>query len=232
MTKKLPGQRSTRRDIDKFLGEVRSRVPAQANTSRGRLLFAIDATASRQSTWDTACHLQATMFQSAAKVGSLEMSVCYFRGFGEFRATPWLTNSDTLLRKMTSVTCLAGQTQIARVLKHATKESRQKKIQAVVYVGDACEEASAGLYSLAGGLGMLKTPVFVFQEGQDSRAAQTFEEIARLSGGAYCQLNERSADFLAELLSAVAVFATGGRVALQKLAKERPQLAHITKQIK
>ncbi len=232
MKSKLPAKKSSKRDIDRFLGDVKNRLPAQADGAGGRLLFAIDATASRQPTWDTACHLQSHMFRAASKLGGLSMSVCFFRGFDEFRASPWLTCGEDLQRKMNSVRCMGGQTQIARTLRHAEKETRKQRIQAVVFIGDACEETAGPLYSLAGKLALLNTPVFVFQEGRDTRVATIFETIAQRSGGAYCQLDENSAEFLTELLSAVAVYASGGRKALLKLSKDKPRLARLSQQVK
>jgi hypothetical protein len=59
--------------------------------------------------------------------------------------------------------------------------------------------------------------VFLFQEGTDARAAAAFREIARLSKGAYCRFDAGSAAQLRELLSAVAVYAAGGRRALEAM---------------
>ena len=42
-----------------------------------------------------------------------------------------------------------------------------------------------------------------------------FEQIASLSGGAYCQFDSGSAKTLRDLLAAVAVYAVGGRRALE-----------------
>lgn len=232
MKSKLPTKKSSRGDIEKFLGDVKRRLPAERAGNAGRLLFAIDATASRQPTWDTACHLQGHMFRAASKLGGLAVSVCFFRGFDEFRVTSWHTDGKELQKKMNSVRCQGGQTQIARVLRHAEKETRKQRIQAVVFVGDACEETAGPLYTLAGKLALLNTPVFVFQEGRDKRTATIFETIAQRSGGAYCQLDEHSADFLTELLSAVAVYASGGREALLKLSRDKPRLARISQQLK
>ncbi|MEM8496424.1 MAG: VWA domain-containing protein [Pseudomonadota bacterium] len=232
MKSKLPTQKSSKRDIDQFLGEVKNRLPARANGTTGRILFAIDATASRQPTWDTACHLQSHMFRAASNLGGLAISVCFFRGFDEFRASSWHTSAAELQRKMSAVRCMGGQTQIARTLRHAEKETRKRRIQAVVFIGDACEETAGPLYSLAGKLALLNTPVFVFQEGRDQRVAKIFETIAQRSGGAYCQLDENSAEFLTELLSAVAVYASGGRQALLKLSRGKPRLAQLSQQVK
>jgi hypothetical protein len=45
--------------------------------SRGRLIFTLDATASRESTWDMAAQLQASMFEEAAKAGGLDVQLVY-----------------------------------------------------------------------------------------------------------------------------------------------------------
>ena len=53
----------------------------------GRLIFALDATMSRQPTWDIACKLQGEMFETARALGGLDVQLVYFRGFGECRAS-------------------------------------------------------------------------------------------------------------------------------------------------
>jgi len=91
----------------------------------------------------------------------------------------------------------------------------------VVFVGDAVEEGVDHLAKLAGDLGLLGTPVFVFHEGGEAVARQCFEAIARLSGGAYCPFDAGSADVLRDLLAAVATFAVGGRQALEDFSRKR-----------
>ena len=60
--------------IDAFLREVRTPATVVPGT-RGRLLFALDATASRQLTWDSACQVQAAMFREAAAIGGLDVQL-------------------------------------------------------------------------------------------------------------------------------------------------------------
>ena len=201
-----------------FLKQVESLPSVKAGVHRpGRLIFAIDATASRQPSWDRACHLQGGMFQAAAAHGGLAVQLAYYRGFGEFAATPFLTDGTELARRMTGVACLGGKTQIGKVLAHALAETTRERVAAVVFVGDAVEEAPDSLCHAAGQLGMRGTPLFAFQEGHDSSAATVLRQLARLSGGAHRTLDEGSAAALAELLRAVAVFAAGGREALARL---------------
>jgi hypothetical protein len=178
---------------------------------RARLIFAIDATASRQSTWDTAARLQGEMFNAVATIGGLDVQLVYFRGWSECVASKWLNDAKSLASIMSRIMCAAGQTQIGRVLNHAQKEHREQKINALVLISDACEEIPETLYVSAGELGV---PVFVFQEGNDPQISTIFATLAKLTGGAHVAFNTNSAVTLAELLKAVAAFATGGTKAL------------------
>ncbi|MFN0263862.1 VWA domain-containing protein [Tepidamorphus sp. 3E244] len=206
-------------DVAAFLNKARAMTPAKApDGARGRLVFALDATMSRQPTWDVACKLQGEMFRAAGDVGGLDIQLVYFRGFNECRAGKWASDASALANMMTRIDCRGGQTQIGRVLSHVRTETGKKPVQALVYVGDAMEENVDHLCAVAGELGLLKVPVFLFQEGRDPIAEQAFREIARLTGGAFCRFDPGSAAQLKDLLSAVAVYAAGGMKALEKLS--------------
>jgi hypothetical protein len=225
--------KAKRADVAAFLRRVETMPAVRAGTGRrGRLLFAVDATASRQPTWDRACFLTGAMFDATRGLGGLSMSLSYYRGYGEFAATPWLSDVNDLARRMSGVSCLGGQTQIARVLSHAIAETRKDRVNALVFVGDAVEEDVDALAHKAGELGMLNCPGFFFHEGGEPMAARTFRELARLSGGAYVPFDLASADALRELLTAVAVYAAGGREALARLPSARAgAVAQLTHQL-
>ena len=192
----------------------------------------MDATASREPTWDHACHLQAQMFEQTAALGGLAIQLCYYRGFNEFSASDWLNRSVELQQRMTAVHCLGGHTQIGKVLEHAIDETRQKKVDALVFVGDCMEEDVDRLCQLAGQLGLYNVPVFLFHEGHDRAAETAFKQIARLTNGAYCPFDAGSAQQLRDLLSAVAVYAAGGRRALEDFSKTRGERVKLlTRQI-
>jgi len=206
-------------------------TPVQKNSGKqGRLIFAMDATASREPSWDRACQLQGEMFKATASLGGLSVQLAYYRGFSEFHFTTWISKSTALVRHMTGVRCLGGHTQIRKVLRHAIKETRKERVNAVVFVGDCMEENVDDLCAMAGELGLLGVPVFVFHEGADLTATLAFKQIARLSNGAYLSFDAASANLLKELLSAVAVYAAGGRHALEHYGRKRGgaalQIAH------
>jgi hypothetical protein len=182
---------------------------------------------SRQPTWDTACTLQAEMFQEAAGIGGLDIQLVYFRGLNECRASRWVADGKQLAQLMSRIDCRGGQTQIGKVLSHARQEHARGKVQAVVFVGDAMEEPIDDLCQAAGELGILGIPVFMFQEGGDPIAENAYREIARLSRGAYCRFDLGSARQLGELLRAVAAYAAGGVRALRELSAKRSSGAQI-----
>jgi len=210
---------SSQDEVEAFLSKVRAMPAAGPGGRRGRLIFSLDATASREPTWDRACHIQGSMFQETAALGGLDVQLVFYRGFGECKASKWQSDPKELGRVMTGVRCLGGQTQIAKVLKHAVKETEQRKVDALIFVGDAFEEDIDAVCHVAGQLGVLGVPAFLFHEGGNPIAIRAFEQIARLTGGAACPFDGASADRLRDLLSAVAIYATGGRQALLDYGK-------------
>jgi hypothetical protein len=172
----------------------------------GRLVFALDATASRQPTWDLACKLQAEMFR---EVTGLDVQLVYYRGGSECQASRWFHNSAQLAKVMARIMCEGGYTQIGRLLAHI--RGQKEPVSALVFVGDAVEENADELIVAARSLGC---PAFMFQEGGDPDVEQVFKAIAEASGGAYCRFDPGAAQQLAELLKAVAAYAAGGKAAL------------------
>jgi hypothetical protein len=219
----------TRTEVDEFLVKTRgsAALPSGAG-NRGRLIFALDATASRQPTWDIACKLQAEMFREVAAIGGLDIQLVYYRGDDECRASRWISDAKALTKVMTKIMCEAGHTQIGKVLAHARRENKLHEVHALVFVGDAMEEMAEDLYSASSALGI---PTFLFQEDNDRDVGKVFRKIASLTKGAHCNFNSGSASELAELLRAVAVYATGGMQALNKLTA-RPAVVKLIAQLK
>lgn len=220
---------------DNLPTKPRSRVTAfleKANTAaRARLAFVIDATMSREQTWDMAMQLQAQMFEEAARVGGgrLEIQVVYFRGLNEVSHTPWMLDARTLAKMMSRVSCEGGYTKIKRALDHVRAEHQKQPIAAVVYVGDAMEEDHGTVCDTSASLGV---PLFIFQEGDDPDARRTFQEMARLGPkNAYCCFESGAEHVLRELLRAVVAYALGGEKALadQRTDAARKLLGQIKK---
>lgn len=215
-------------DVAAFLAEVKRRSPPALAGERGRLIFALDATMSRQPTWDMAIQMQADMFREAASTGGgLAVQLVYYRGTSECRASGWVTDTGRLERLMTAIDCRGGHTQLGRVLRHAGQEAERGKVHALAFVGDAMEEALDDLCAAAGPLALRGVPAFLFQEGGDPVAERAFREVARLTRGAYCRFGPGSAAELRALLQAVAAYASGGRQALTALASREGRGARL-----
>jgi hypothetical protein len=213
--KRLPS--TTGRSVDQFLSEASNvRVPLTRTTHR--LLFAIDATASRQPTWDLACELHAELFVEAARIGNIAIQLCYYRGIDEFVASQWTTTAEQLRDQMTAVSCRGGRTQLVRLLRHAAQEAARHPVRGLIFIGDCFEEDEAATLQVAGELALRGVPAFVFQEGRDRLARRAFAAIARLTRGAHVPFDHNSVQELRRLLGAVAQFAVGGLPALRKFA--------------
>jgi hypothetical protein len=203
--------------IDSFLSQARQVGPVEGST-RARLVFALDATMSRQPTWDLACRVQGEMFETAAGIGGLSVQLVYFRGFDECRASKWVVQPRALTDLMSRIGCRGGHTQIGRVLRHVKNEAQRNPLKAFIYVGDAMEEPIDDLCAAAGELGLMGIKAFMFHEGSDPIAGRAFHEIARLTGGAYARFDAGAPQSLAGLLRAAAAYASGGTGALERLA--------------
>ena len=98
--------------VDAFLKKIQA-------SHRGRLVFIVDATGSRQPSWDMASKTQAEMFQEVAGIGTLDVQLVYFRGVedfdGECKVSRWTNNARDLANLMTRITCRTGQTQYQRM---------------------------------------------------------------------------------------------------------------------
>jgi hypothetical protein len=216
MSHNLPARIS--KPVADYLARAQATPPA-------RLAIVLDATMSRQGTWDQACQWQSEMPIEAARLGGIAIQLIYFLG-DEFHFLDWTISAHELAARMRRIQCKAGETQYGRAFAHIRSEHQKKKIDAAIIVGDAVEEEPPVLYDAAAGLGV---PLFMFQEGDDPvrfprsdnlTVEQVFREFKRLTGGAYARFDSNAARQLPELLRAVAAFATGGRTALERLGSD------------
>ncbi|MFT7185607.1 MAG: hypothetical protein ACI84K_000987 [Pseudohongiellaceae bacterium] len=231
MTNKLPANKSKQHEIQAFLEHVAKAPAVIKGNSNGRLLFAMDATASREPMWDIASQIHADMFESVVDIGGLSIQLCYYRGFNEFKFFPWTDQPISMLNSISSVRCHAGKTQISKILEHALSQTKKSPIQALVFIGDAMEENIDTLGDLAGQLGIYRTPAFFFQEGSSPTVTRAYQQLARLSGGAHCSFDAKSAHILADLLKAVARYSVGGLRALENQSTQSEAVKRLTQQL-
>ena len=179
-------------------------------------MFALDATASRQPTWDMACALHAELFLAAKEAGHVAVQLLFYRGLSELKKSPWITSSQRLLDLMQKVYCAGGMTQIERLLRETARETQKHRVKALIFVGDCFEESEDQVLAAAGQLGLLNTPVIMLQEGHMPDATRVFSKIAKLTGGAHLPFESGSAEHLRRLLGAAVNFAVGGRERLEQ----------------
>lgn len=219
--------KSSSQAIDTFIEKAAKISPSNKEV---RLIFAMDATASRASTWEMACKIQRQMFVQTQDIANLNIQLVYYRGYQECKASRWHRDSNGLLNAMQKISCMGGTTQIERVLKHCLCQAEQHDIGALVFVGDCLEEKPDTLCALAGKLKLYSIPMFIFQEGFDAEARNCFQQLSHLSGGAYSPFDENSAEQLGILLSAVALYTSGGKEAMVKI--DHPMVKKLSHQLK
>ncbi len=213
-------RRSDPAALDAFLNRAKALAPSNPNEASGRMIFALDATMSRQPTWDLAQSLQGKMFEAANGFGGLAVQLVFFRGLGECRASGFVTGGKGLADLMSKIKVRGGETQIGKVFKHASDEAKANRLGALIFVGDASEENPDTLVKLAGEMALRGVKAFMFQEGADANVRNLFQEIARVTGGAYAAFDPSAPAKLAELLGAAAAYAAGGRSALEDQARK------------
>jgi hypothetical protein len=160
-----------------------STTPAPA---RARLLYGVDATASREAGWVVARELQAKMFREAGSLLSLRL---VFYGGNRCRKSVWCTSGEELARLMHTVSCEAGPTMIEKILRHGLSEHAQAPLRAITFIGDAMEENLDILVGIADQLGAVGVPIHMFQEGNALHVRKAFRLLALRSGGTYSEFN-------------------------------------------
>ena len=216
-------KKPTSTDVMAFLN--RAKAIQTVRDRQTRLIFALDATASREPTWAAAKALHRDLFNAGIEGTNLAIQLCYYRGLAEFQHSAWLTTGDELLAHMEQVSCLGGPTQLERLLQHALlQRSQTSPVRALVFVGDAFEENADVVGALAGECGLFNLPLFIFQEGRDPHVEAIFKMLAHRSRGAYASFGHSSADRLRELLGAVVRYSSGGIKALTQSGRESDKL--------
>lgn len=206
--------------------EALARVNAIANSEtragardKGRLVFVLDLTGSREHSLKQARIATAAMFDSIKRIGALAVKLIYYRGNDECRESGWHDDPAVLSRSMARFSCDTGMTQIARALRRTL--SAAEKLSCVVFVGDQCEENAEELAGVAVLLGKKNIPLFVFHECADDNerslaAKPLFKRMAAASGGAYSEFKPDSGGTLRELLSSVGAFSAAGVEGVQQ----------------
>ena len=190
--------------------------PAEIGASdRPRLVFAVDATASREPAWVAA--RQVTDALVKALPGELDVALAVHGGSRVHTFTPFTSDATTLRDRAAGVACVAGLTRLLPILAATLK---QRSVRVIVYIGDVFEESLPHGRGLADSLGVNGTKLIVLHDTADPSArrdAEVFWDLAKRTGGCVLPFDANAPGRLRDILSAVAVYAVGG----EKLLRER-----------
>jgi hypothetical protein len=183
--------------------------------SRPRLVFAVDATASREPAWKAA--RQVTDALVKALPGELDVALAVHGGSRVHTFTAFTSDAATLRDRAAGVACEAGLTRLLPILNASLK---QQAVKVIVYIGDVFEENLPHGRQLADSLGARGTKLIVLHDTADPSArrdAEIFWDLAKRTGGCVLPFDANAPGRLRDLLAAVAVYAVGG----EQLLRER-----------
>ena len=100
-----------------------------------RLIFGVDATASREAAWDTARDVTDALLQ--ALPGRLDVALAVHGGGRVHTFSEFASDAYTLRERAAGVVCEAGPTRLLPILKSGLSRSN---VALVIYIGDAFEE--------------------------------------------------------------------------------------------
>ncbi|MCL2468924.1 MAG: hypothetical protein FWF24_01660 [Alphaproteobacteria bacterium] len=233
---------TTRQTIDlarQNIADVRSKIKARDKelnrqqkafaSQENNLIFAVDATASRRYFWEQTKTIQSEMFHSAQGAGTkLNAQLVSYSGATHNKdviASPWHHDAHVLREHMADISCAAGETQIAKVFRHALKECCARPIHVLVLVADSCEEKEHELTPLARQLKEKNIAFFLFDDAARSgeRHPDTdsiFKAVTGAANGVYAPFDMKSLDVLEDYLKTVAVVATRNAGAIEYIRRE------------
>src|ERR1700733_3610098 len=187
---------------------------------RPRLIFAVDATASREPAWTAARKVTDALVK--ALPGELDVALAGHGGSRVHTFTAFTNSAATLRDRAAGVACEAGMTRLLPIL---STSLRQPGVRVVVYIGDVFEESLNHGRRLADAMGTQGTKLIVLHDTADPgarRDAEVFWDLTKRTGGCVLPFNAAASSRLRDLLSAVAVYAVGGEKLLRERRHELP----------
>jgi len=173
---------------------------------RPRLVFGVDATASREPTWASAKSITDRMFEAIP--GALDVALAV-HGAGQVHTfTEFSADVDQFRRQASAVRCQAGNTQLCELMQRTLDAGG---VRVMSYVGDAFEESRAEAYALADRFRLRGIKAVLLADAADEATLEVFREIADRTGGAVLDFRATELGLMGDLLAAVATLAIGGR---------------------
>lgn len=199
------------------------RPPIAAEAPRAKLVFAFDATASREVAWETSTALTDALL--AALPGRLDVALAVHGGNEVHTFTRFESDAGELRDLAAGVRCRAGHTKLLDLLARVLET---EGVDLVLYVGDTFEESPRRARKLAAALAARNTRLIILHDASSNNfgGEEVFAEMARLTSGAVLPFDAAALPRLRELLAAVAVLAVGG-MPLLTARKEALPGAHL-----
>ena len=197
--------------------------------TRPRLVFAFDATASREPAWATARQVTDALFKVLP--GELDVALAVHGGSLLHTFTDFTDNANTLRDRAAGIRCLAGFTRMLPILARSLK---RPGVRVVVYIGDVFEESLGRGRKLADEMAARGTKLIVLHDTSDDdarRYGEIFQDLARRTGGCVLPFDINAPDKLRDLLAAVAVYAVGGSKLLREKRGDLPGALVLLKQL-
>jgi hypothetical protein len=187
---------------------------------RPRLIFAVDATASREPAWTAA--RQVTDVLVKALPGALDVALAVHGGSRVHTFTAFTSDANTLRDRAAGVSCVAGMTRLLPILSASLKHPA---VRVVIYIGDVFEENLLRGRQIADAMGAQRTRLIVLHDTTDPAArrdTEVFWDLAKRTGGCVLPFDAAAPGRLRDILSAVAVYAVGGEKLLRARRHELP----------
>lgn len=193
------------------------------------MVFAIDATASREPAWEAAKATTDGLF--AALPGALDVALAVHGGsrvkvFGSFVAY-----ARALRDEAAGIVCEAGATRLIEIMDRTCAAAA---VKVLVYIGDVFEESAEDAERVATALRLRGTRVVILHDAKDGEHLESrlvFDRIAAITGGAVVPFAAPSVERLRETLEAIGVLVAGGMKLLRQHATNSPAASQLLKRL-
>lgn len=186
---------------------------------RPRLVFAVDATASRSATWASAQTITDRMFDAIP--GALDVALEVHGGGNVHTFTGFSADLHEFRKRASRVRCTSGHTRLVDLMQRTLDAGG---VRVMSYIGDAFEESADEAFELADRFKHFGIKAVILADQADVSTMLIFEEIARRTGGAVLDFRSGDLDLMGEVLAGVAALAVGGRGMLESNSSKGSQL--------
>jgi len=185
-------------------------APAAPTARRPRLVFAVDATASREATWRSAQKITARMF--GVIPDALDVALAVHGGDDVHTFTEFSADVDVFRKQAAAVRCETGTTRLCEIMARTLDAGG---VRVMSYIGDAFEEDADEVLELADRFRLRGIQAVMLSDDADPEALAVFRQIAERTGGAVLDFRTGDTVLMGELLAGVATLAIGGRKLLE-----------------